>query len=363
MQPQATRHAYLDSLRAFAATAVVFSHTAGDVIPGFKTFSLHTFGIGQVGVVLLVMLCGVLCPPSLIRHSATTFLRQRASRILPLYILTIALFSAMAMAGVVSAPQLEHASPKAWIANLTGTQIFLKELPFLGYHHTMSLFVCLYLLFALLATSKLLGNIQKLAWMNVGLLVGAAGLCVSTGKLPSTLHIAIGFGLVGAAYATADRRKSGQMLALSLATVFAIGLALFAAEMRTTVFEAADRHALSNFLSHLVAAALFHVVWSRSETLKFPTAFQTIGRNGYGIYLFHPFVLMTPLLLLPAVLAIPLVVTGSVLVAMAAHRFIDAPVATWLATPTMPLFLMGRGVQLRAWYYAPSMSRMASPTR
>jgi peptidoglycan/LPS O-acetylase OafA/YrhL len=88
---EASRLAWLDALRGFAALCVVFDHGTSLVLRPLHAYLYHWLNFGQYGVFVFFMVSGYIIPASLERKgSVRSFWTSRAFRLYPLYLLAIA---------------------------------------------------------------------------------------------------------------------------------------------------------------------------------------------------------------------------------------------------------------------------------
>jgi peptidoglycan/LPS O-acetylase OafA/YrhL len=87
---EASRLAWLDALRGFAALCVVFDHGTGLVLRPLHGYLYHWLNFGQYGVFVFFLVSGYIIPASLERKgSIRGFWISRAFRLYPLYLLAI----------------------------------------------------------------------------------------------------------------------------------------------------------------------------------------------------------------------------------------------------------------------------------
>jgi peptidoglycan/LPS O-acetylase OafA/YrhL len=88
----ASRLAWLDALRGFAALCVVFDHGSQQLLKPLHNFLYHWLNLGQFGVFVFFLVSGYIVPASLERKgSIKTFWISRAFRLYPMYLVAIAL--------------------------------------------------------------------------------------------------------------------------------------------------------------------------------------------------------------------------------------------------------------------------------
>ncbi|MCW2935942.1 MAG: acyltransferase 3 [Actinomycetia bacterium] len=88
----ASRLAWLDALRGFAALCVVFDHGTSLVLRPLHAYLYHWLNFGQYGVFVFFLVSGYIIPASLERKgSIRGFWISRAFRLYPLYLIAIAI--------------------------------------------------------------------------------------------------------------------------------------------------------------------------------------------------------------------------------------------------------------------------------
>ena len=88
---EASRLAWLDALRGFAALCVVFDHETSLVLRSLHAYLYQWLNFGQYGVFVFFLVSGYIIPASLERKgSIRGFWISRAFRLYPLYLLAIA---------------------------------------------------------------------------------------------------------------------------------------------------------------------------------------------------------------------------------------------------------------------------------
>ena len=86
----ASRLAWLDALRGFAALCVVFDHGSTLLLLPVRTYLYHWFNLGQYGVFVFFLVSGYIVPASLERKgSVRGFWVSRAFRLYPLFVLAV----------------------------------------------------------------------------------------------------------------------------------------------------------------------------------------------------------------------------------------------------------------------------------
>jgi peptidoglycan/LPS O-acetylase OafA/YrhL len=117
----ADRLAWLDGLRAVAVLLVVYAHLSRMLFRGAREVSAEWLHAGTAGVMLFFLVSGYIIPASLERHgSLRTFWVSRLCRLLPLYLVVIALVVALGAAGLMPLDPALRADPlTAAVAHVT----------------------------------------------------------------------------------------------------------------------------------------------------------------------------------------------------------------------------------------------------
>ena len=119
----ATRLAWLDALRGFAALCVVFDHGSTLLLQPARDYLYHVLDLGQYGVFVFFLVSGYIVPASLERKgSVRAFWISRAFRLYPMFLLAL-IASAIAyyvkLGTVYGAEQHPLTSVTAWLLMLS----------------------------------------------------------------------------------------------------------------------------------------------------------------------------------------------------------------------------------------------------
>jgi peptidoglycan/LPS O-acetylase OafA/YrhL len=123
------RMAWLDGLRAVAVLLVVYAHLSRYLLRPARAFSAEWLHAGPAGVMLFFLVSGYIVPASLERHgSLRRFWISRLGRLLPLYLVVIAVVVALGAAGLVPLdPSLPAHPVTAAVAHLTMLPFLLDQ--------------------------------------------------------------------------------------------------------------------------------------------------------------------------------------------------------------------------------------------
>ncbi|WP_158276572.1 acyltransferase family protein [Paraconexibacter algicola] len=345
-QFRTTRYfAPLDGLRAVSIALVLVAHS------GDRTWdAIH----GSLGVALFFVISGFLITTLLLREedrngrvSLRAFWIRRAYRILPLYLLALAVFTVARLGLGLGEGQDDY------VARLVYFVTFTNELaPDGTFGHSWSLGVeeKFYLLWPLLAFAATAGARHRGAAVTALVVAALTGWLVDHGSyLALYLPIFLGCGLAlvlhdPRGFAVA-RRLASPAVGLSLVAVAIVGVFVFAARGNVQVGYG------------LVAVWAFPAVLlgvpgvTRGLTSR---PLVHIGTRSYAIYLFHPLVgEVVDRVLAPdrgtatATMRLALLLGGSLVVAELLHRTVERP-----------LIRRGRTIAARATRPSPAPSAL-----
>jgi peptidoglycan/LPS O-acetylase OafA/YrhL len=334
------RLAFLDVARGLAALLVLVFHGLGASFPGYTSWSLANFNIGQVGVVIFLVVSGFIIPVSLEQGGSNSrFWLRRFCRLFPLYWTSIALAFVCYGLGVYGPP-----SPGAgsWLLNLTMLQGFF------GQPHVWGVFWTLQLELVIYATCSLLfaaGLLKRAVWIAglafaVYAFIGMARPLLTGSPYgifgPRFVYFAPLVGLVAQRY-WAGRIGRGWFLALLLGHATGVGAvwlvnhALLPERMTTACL----REWATTWGT--AYACFFVLLLLRDRPM--PEAACWLGRISYSVYLLHPLVLT---LLIAAQwpwwAALPALAGGTLLLSHLTYRFVE-----------LPGIALGRAIERRWW--------------
>jgi len=292
------RYGYVDSLRGFAAFAVVYYHGAAYYLtngyrpPGWEGVVFTTFvdwiDLGKIAVTLFFCISGFVVPFSLFAPSATlrTFAVSRFFRLYPAYWLS--LFLGVACAYVVEGKVFDA---RTVLINVTMLQQFLGVPNILGVYWTLQMELIFYVLCAALFALGLLRSPKAVFVMALGCISGAlllaAGRYITHIKLPVGLLMALFVMFEGMLWRRSLLEKTPDVKRLA-----AVGLALFIAlvPIISVLAYSSDYGFHETWYRYTIAyyAAMgIFIVGTRYWLIESPSVVG-LGRISYSLYLFGP---------------------------------------------------------------------------
>jgi peptidoglycan/LPS O-acetylase OafA/YrhL len=226
-------------------------------------------------------------------------------------------------------PGIPIRKPGDWLLNLTMLQGFFNRPHVWGVFWTLQLELVIYAACSLLFAARLLG---RAGWVAGLALAGYAVLGMTRPLLEGEpfalngtrfLYFAPLVGLVAQRY-WAGRLRAGRLAALVLGqalmvlVIWWVNHALFPAEMTAAcLWELAQTWGIAYACFFLLLAA---------RRRHMPALARWLGRISYSVYLLHPFVLMLlTVTRWPAWMTVPGTLLGTLLLAEAAYRAVEAP--------------------------------------
>lgn len=339
----------LHALRAVASLMVVLHHGRGMIEPHFSGVSTLTIGAG--GVDIFFVLSGVVITLSAHAHAvpASTFLRQRIIRVVPLWWLALA--SVMLLLFVGLAPLgLQKADVSA--LNFVRSMLFLPferthggVMPLLGVGWTLNYEMFFYAIFAiLLLAPELRRSLMIVAVMAALVLYGLyfrpEAVMARFYTNPILLEFAVGVLLAQIWIMLPDGsdpavRAMARRLGILL---MMIGLAGFVLAARPDNYSELMSYRVILWGLPAVACVAGAMALERGGLRLASHGCAVLGAASYALYLFHPFVLQAvgkfggiasagPL---RAVFLFVVAVTLSQLIAIAIHFRIERPMTDFL---------------------------------
>jgi peptidoglycan/LPS O-acetylase OafA/YrhL len=218
---KASRLAWLDALRGFAALCVVFDHGTTLLLLPVRTYLYHWFNLGQYGVFVFFLVSGYIVPASLERKgSVRGFWISRAFRLYPMFVIAVVLAlvaSATGRGSYTTAGAHPLAAVLSWLLMLQNLNTGLN-VPVVTW--TLSYEMVFYLLLAALFSW---GVHRRSGWYATAFAVGAVALggvlpmsalahwSKSAGQEPLLLSAATdALILAGLALAVRSRSRAGR---------------------------------------------------------------------------------------------------------------------------------------------------------
>jgi peptidoglycan/LPS O-acetylase OafA/YrhL len=291
------RLAFLDALRALAATAVIVQHGAERWWPTFDRFSRHWFDLGRYGVVVFFRVSGFIIPRSLEGDgSLRRFWVARVFRLYPAYWTCIALLVLVSTwrADTFAASFQVHET-RNLLVNLTMLQQFVGVEHASGIFYTLTIELLFYAMCSVLFAARLLHRSVALAGLAIGalFLTTVAAPLVLDRRLPAAIPFYLATLFVGVAI---HRWRSGAATArdvrrLLLGIGITGALTTWVSYDHFGVTEAGKQFAFAGaFLPWLAGYATFLVGLALAGR-SVPRAVLGVGLVSYSLYLMHPVVL------------------------------------------------------------------------
>lgn len=321
------RYEYLDFLRGIAVLLVLITH-----LHSFLDYPLVNLwgGLGARGVQLFYIVSGytiylIYQNNILTINDATGFIIKRFFRIAPLYFILLPVY-------FFTFYKIENGfSLSGWL-NLLTHYLFINGF-FPEYlnsimHVEWSIFVeCIfYLMFAILSVFKCLANIKKLLLFF--------GACSLISYIMGYFFYSDSQELRFYIYLTPYFQMYNFILGVYLAKII-LGNSLpnfinkkGAVNVCILIFILMPFYLSSTTMSTYLSSLLFVVILSYLATneLKFPKLFLKVGTLSYSIYLVHfLFILLMKYLEITGVLAIFIVLVGTLLTSMVTYKVIEMP--------------------------------------
>jgi peptidoglycan/LPS O-acetylase OafA/YrhL len=370
---------WLDGLRAIAVLLVVYAHLSRYLFRDVRAVSGEWLHAGPAGVMLFFLVSGYIIPASLERRgSLRAFWISRAARLVPLYLVVIAVVLLLAGAGLIRLDPALTAHPvTAAVAHATmlpfllGVPLVTPVLWTLTYEMAFYLLAgALFALRAHRASAPVTVGLAVLAVVTAPLAAGrltgpvvvaltaaglVAGLAMLVGGRPRAGALLLGVGVLTLLLAGPDRAHVWDGL-LIIAVMFAgttvyradhgqiswwtAGAALMVVAAALLVNWFAELRALDGFTTRyqarsvitlLVFGGAFAVgMLTRHRTTPRPLAW--LGRVSYSVYLVHYVLLQV---LGPLLTRLPEIVAGCAYLGLVlglsflTHRYVELPGQRW----------------------------------
>ncbi len=325
-----SRITFLDGLRGLAALIVLLVHAVDQVSPQFIAFRERFLEVGNIGVVVFFFCSGFIIPATLERHgSLRRFWIGRFWRLFPLYWLSCALASGFVMAGWWSLPSFAARPLVTVLGNLTMTQIIVDVSYLNSVFWTLGLELVLYVLVSVAWLLRLL---------RYPVLVAAALLTTSALCEMLVPHVAATSPVVGYLVyigpmwvgTVAYQYHIGAVPGRTMLLIGGLTLVMLLAPMVPYGVDGFSAYAFARLIGFLLTAAFF---LCRAR----PTSpvLRWLGGISYSLYVLHSYVIAFGHEL-PAIIALPVWITVSLVIAAAAERWIERPgirLGRFLASP------------------------------
>ncbi len=324
----------VDGLRGLAAVAVILGHW-GEILAewtgsaGLKAISFEYFSAGRLGVVAFFCVSGFVIPFSFRgERPLLSFIISRFFRLYPAYWLSILLAVALTPFAF---------SYRQIAANLTMAQHLLGEPDILGVYWTLIIELAFYgICFVLFAAGLLYKGVSHACLMTALLMIATIGAVYCRLHPEHDLPLGLPTYLAAMHLGILARRALVEKddLSIRIYPIALLGLCISVIAINIIAYYGTNSQPVSwigSITGYMMGLVLFlgciHRNWFAHHRLQF------FGLISYAMYLFHPITLhlTSPLLnrfstpwLAVAVLT-PIVVVSTIVVAIAAQRFVEAP--------------------------------------
>jgi len=308
------REAWLDVVRALAATSVLFQHTMERAYPAFYLWTAQYFNFGLFGVTLFFVASGYIIPVSLDKAGTAKFWNSRFFRLFPLYWVSII---AAVLLGI---------SDLSWgqtALNFTMMQEWFGVPHVLLIYWTLSTELVFYITITILYQFKAYQKWDRSVMLGVFLLgaIAITLITLSTGKqLPLGRFenlIAFFLGMTFHAHSKGKALRISPKL-MSISILLILSWAAFVRFPSIADVDLNHEYTYSYFgiaMTWFLSYGVFSWFYSRGDQIQYPQWILRIGGACYGTYLIHALVLdSTPQTWNPF---LQLLFVGSVTIALA----------------------------------------------
>jgi peptidoglycan/LPS O-acetylase OafA/YrhL len=291
------RLAFLDTLRAVAALAVLLAHMLSEIWPGFQQFRFAWFDLGSFGVTIFFLASGFIIQPSIEQApSLRSFWRRRLYRLYPIYWFSVLASAAVAALGLARpSVLLAVATPYTVLANLTMLQTMLGAPHLQVVYWSLAYELIFYLLASLFSAVRLSAHSAAITIGLIGatLIVEVLAPLLGGPRMPLTIcgFLVIMFSGVLFQRAAQGRLAAGAALAISLAGLATIVASALADSLLRSGGWWQNRYLISAWAA---AYAVFMAAYAmRGRRLLSLPPLLFIGRASYSLYVLHLLVILT----------------------------------------------------------------------
>lgn len=286
------REAWLDVVRALAATSVLFQHTMERAYPSFYLWTAQHFNFGLFGVTLFFVASGYIIPVSLDKAGTAKFWNSRFFRLFPLYWVSII------------AAVLLGASHLSWgqtAINFTMMQEWFGVPHVMEVYWTLSTELVFYVTITILYQFSAYKTWDRSLMLSV-FLIGAIGitlLMLVTGKqLPIGRFenlIAFFLGMTFHAHSKGNLlRISPKVLAISILVILSwASYVRFPHISQVDLSQEYTYSYLGAALPWFMAYSVFAWFYTKGDQVRYASWIVRIGSACYGTYLIHALVLFS----------------------------------------------------------------------
>jgi peptidoglycan/LPS O-acetylase OafA/YrhL len=324
------RWQFLDAIRGIAAMAVVLQHILWYQSANFENFFSTVWSPGRFGVVAFFLVSGFIVPRSLEhRGNVTEFWVARFFRLFPPYWFSLLFIGLLPLAGIPGLTPVDLGSGKAWVANLTMMQGFVRIADINPVAWTLGLEMVLYVAI----TFAYIKGFLKKTWFIAMSLLGL--MAVASIFLPLVLHIrfpagasavfgAIIAGLALFRWFSGELKKFEGLTIMGLCIVVTIASSFVNYHSVRSTIDFLQPTQFCAILSAITGYGFF-LFFLKFRDLKFPAWTLWLGQISYSLYLLHPIALA----LIPhngnSFVTVPLQLGLSVVLAWFGYECIEVP--------------------------------------
>ncbi|WP_138517302.1 acyltransferase family protein [Rhodoferax bucti] len=324
------RLSFLDCMRGAAVLMVMLTHFAEGRIPFFYTVNNSYVQLGQAGVSIFFLISGYIIPRSISSaRSLKVFWIHRFFRLFPIYWCSILLACALAYFGLMRLPQ--NLKVSEIFVNFSMLQGFVGSKNVIGVFWSLKFELVFYFLMTAIAFARLMKHSFYICLAySVGIALVAFWMYFVQGKYFAYGLFHIQLMLIGWVVSEAQERSSSQKQ-----TGVVIGVGVMVAILTAfTSFNGRDASAAGGALTltpmlsaWLFGLLVFLLAVSFRRSLFWPKWLSWVGQISYSAYLLHVLVqfVLTPYLRDWGLLAIPLMLAFSFLLAWIGYRFVELP--------------------------------------
>ena len=326
----ASRWLFLDAIRGFAALAVVFQHILWYQSSKFETFFATIWSPGRFGVVAFFLVSGFIVPRSLEqRGDVKSFWISRFHRLFPPYWFSLLFIGLLPLAGLPGLTEVNLGSLKAWIANLTMLQGFVRVPDINPVAWTLGLEMVLYLAITIAFMKGFLKRTWLIA-MSMVMLIGVSSIVLPTVfhiRFPAGASAVFGSIIAGLAlyrWFSGEIKRAEALLITSSCVLVMVGASIVNYNPVRSQVDFLQPTQFCAIFSAITGYAFF-LGMLKLRNLKFQNWVLWLGKVSYSLYLLHPIALA----LIPhnanSLLTVPLQVGLSLVLAWFGYECIEVP--------------------------------------
>jgi len=330
MKENTKRLQFLDSLRFFAALAVIIQHTFERISPQFGWFCSNYFQFGAFGVCLFFLCSGFIIPVSIEKHqSIKKFAISRIYRLYPIFLVSLVLKISLILHGDVHGvdPSLTNI-----LANVSMLAKFIGQPLIEASYWTLNLEMAFYIIVAILFKLNLLKHSVALA--GAGLLgvslIGIVGIHILhlfDGGWLLAFYLATMFvGTLYYRYLHHQLSKTALQASVATAIVTLVMNSYFVFGSQVPNPKNFGGESFLPVTNAILTAYLLFTVCYYFRNKSYPQLFTHLGAISYSLYLNQAIILTLVLSNIPnPVLASTLAISLTFIVSNYTYKYIEVP--------------------------------------